>query len=67
MHVIRGTFDGEKVIVPGEVRGLPPGEVIVVFENGAEPGAEREAWARLQESPFAKAWDNDEDAVYDAL
>ena len=67
MHVIRAAFDGEKVIVPGEVRGFPPGEVILVFENGAESGEEREAWTRSQESAFAKAWDNDEDAIYDKL
>lgn len=67
MHLSKGTFDGEKVIVPGEVRGFRPGEVVVVFENGVESGGEREGWARLEESAFAKAWDNDEDAVYDNL
>ena len=67
MRVIRAAFDGEKVIVPGEVRGLPPGEVILVFENGDESGEEREAWTRSQESAFAKAWTNDEDAIYDTL
>jgi hypothetical protein len=67
MHVMKGTFDGEKVIIPGEVRGFPPGEVIVVFANGDESGEERNAWTRIQESAIAKAWTNDEDAIYDAL
>ncbi len=67
MHVIKAAFDGETVILPGEVRGLPPGEVIVVFENGRGDGAEREAWARIQETAFSKAWTNDEDAIYDTL
>jgi len=67
MHVMKGTFDGEKVIIPDDVRGLPPGEVIVVFENGAGRGGESQAWTQIQESAFAKAWTNDEDAIYDAL
>jgi len=67
MHVMKGTFDGEKVIIPDDVRGLSPGEVIVIFENGAEAGEERDAWTRSQESAFARAWTNDEDAIYDAL
>ncbi len=68
MHVIKAHFDGDKVIIPEEVRSFPPGDVIVVFENGASEGAERQAWTRAQESAFAKAWNNDdEDAVYDSL
>ncbi len=66
MHVMKGTFDGEKVVIP-DVRGLPPGEVIVVFENGADRDGERQAWARIQEAALAKAWTNDEDSVYDTL
>lgn len=67
MHVIRATFDGEKVIIPGEVRGLPPGEVIIVFDNTSEGREERQAWSHVQEAAFAKAWNNDEDAIYDSL
>lgn len=67
MHVIKGHFDGEKVIVPEEVRGLPPGDVIIVFENGAHRASETHTWMRAQESSFGKVWNNDEDAVYDSL
>ena len=28
---------------------------------------EREAWRKVQESVFAKAWDNQDDAVYDNM
>jgi len=67
MHVVRAKFDGEKVIVPAEVRGMPPGEVIVVFEDAGARDHERLAWARLQESALADTWTNAEDAIYDAL
>jgi len=67
MHAVRAIFDGEKVIVPGEVRGLPPGQVIVVFEDATESGEEAQAWTRIQESALTKAWTNDEDAIYDTL
>ena len=67
MHVMKGTFDGQKVVIPDDVRGLPPGEVIVVFENGVDRGGERQAWTRIQEAALAKAWTNDEDSVYDTL
>lgn len=67
MHVIKAHFDGEKVVVPKEVRGFPPGDVIIVFENGADQVSESRGWMIAQESSFAKVWDNDEDAVYDSL
>lgn len=67
MHAIRGRFDGEKVIVSEAVRGLLPGEVIVVFTDAGEEATDRETWAKGQEAAFASAWTNDEDAVYDTL
>ena len=67
MHAIKGQFDGEKVVVPEAARGLPPGEVIIVFADAAEQGSERDSWLKVQEVAFSKIWDNDEDAVYDQL
>ena len=66
MVVIKAHFDGEKIVMPDTARGLPPGEVILIFENGAG-SRETEAWMRGAESAFAKVWDNPEDAAYDSL
>jgi uncharacterized membrane protein YdfJ with MMPL/SSD domain len=44
-----------------------PGSIIVVFEDDEPPGRETTAWMKAQEDRFVKAWDNDEDAVYDSL
>ena len=67
MHAIKAHFDGEKVIVPEEGRGLPPGDVIIVFGSSTDRASDTHAWMRAQESAFAKVWNNDEDAVYDSL
>jgi hypothetical protein len=67
MHVIKAAFDGERIVLPDDVRGLPPGEVIVVFDNGATNREEGEAWTRIQEAAFRQAWTNDDDAIYDTL
>jgi hypothetical protein len=40
------------------------------FDEGHAPASirlESRAWLKAQEESFAKAWDNDEDAVYDEL
>ena len=66
MVAIKTHFDGEKIILPDELRGLPPQEVIVVYEVG-DKSREAESWLKAQEASFAKAWDNDEDTVYDTM
>jgi hypothetical protein len=66
MIPIKATFDGEKIVLPDALRGLPPQEVIVIYES-VPIDAEEQAWLKVQEASFAKAWDNDEDAVYDSL
>lgn len=63
MRAIKAQFDGEKIILPREFHGRAPGEVIVIV-NGEEDDS---AWLKAQESAFADAWDNDEDAEYDKL
>jgi hypothetical protein len=66
MVAIKAQFDGEKIVLPDALRGLPPQDVIVIYE--ADEGTlESQAWLKAQEASFAKAWDNDEDAVYDQL
>lgn len=66
MVAIKTQFDGEKIVLPEDLRGRPPQEVIVVYE--AEDSAlENQAWLKAQEASFAKAWENDEDSVYDQL
>ncbi len=66
MVVIKAHFDGEKIVMPEKARGLPPGEVILIFENGVD-SAETHPWMKGAESAFSKTWDNTEDAAYDSL
>jgi hypothetical protein len=63
---VKATFDGERIVLPDDVRGVPPGNVIVIFEDTADVN-ERALWLKAQEAAFAKAWDNLEDEVYDRL
>ena len=68
MRVFKARFDGKQVVLPEELQGVPPGEVLLVFEGGeGQAGRERRDWLAAQEKALAKAWDNDEDAVYDRL
>jgi hypothetical protein len=64
MVAIKAQFDGEKIVLPDELRGCPPQEVIVVYE-ASEAELENDPWLKAQEASFARVWDNDEDAVYD--
>jgi hypothetical protein len=66
MVAIKTQFDGEKILLPDNLRGLPPQDVILIYEAD-ENALETQAWLKAQEASFAKAWDNDEDAVYDQL
>ena len=66
MVAIKTQFDGEKILLPDDLRGLPPQEVILVYEAEVNT-LENQGWLKAQEASFAKAWDNDEDSVYDQL
>lgn len=66
MRAVKATFDGERIVLPDEVRGVRPGNVIVIFEDVADE-EDRGLWLKAQEAAFAKAWDNREDEVYDQL
>ena len=65
MVAIKAQFEGEKIVLPENLRGLPPQEVIIYEAD--EGTLETQAWLKAQEASFANAWDNDEDAVYDQL
>lgn len=67
MRQIKTYFDGERIVIPDEVKGLPPCEVIIDFGNGDGARAESAAWTKLQEASFRDIWDNEEDAIYDTL
>ena len=67
MKAIKAHFDGQKVIFPEEAHDVPPGEVIVIFQSDSSSESETAHWMKAQEAAFEKAWDNDEDAVYDSL
>jgi hypothetical protein len=66
MLAVKATFDGQRIVLPDQVRGMPPGRVIVIFEEAVE-GEDRAPWVKAQEAAFAKAWDNPEDEVYDRM
>lgn len=66
MLAIKATFDGKKIVLPRSIKG-PPSPVIVVFEMREAETEDRRAWLKAQESAFTKAWDNEEDAIYDTL
>lgn len=54
MIAIKAHHDGEKVILPEEVQGVPPGDVILVFEHGQFPTTEAGAdLIRGQEAAIA--------------
>ena len=67
MLIIKARFDGEKVVLPKNIRSVRPGEVIVIFENAREREEESRLWEEAQEAAFAKVWDNNEDSDYDRL
>jgi hypothetical protein len=67
MFAVKAKFDGASIELPAEVRGAPPGDVIVVFTDGSSVSAERFAWTKAQEAAFSNVWDNPEDALYDSL
>ena len=66
MVAIKTKFDSEKIVIPDALRGSPPQEVILIYEAD-ENASENQAWLKAQEMSFAKAWDNDEDAIYDQM
>ena len=68
MIAIKAHFDGENVVFrKDELKGVSPGEVILIFKSEHTQAADKTAWMRAQEPVFATAWDNDEDAVYDSM
>jgi len=66
MVAIKAQYDGHRVILPDEMPGIAPGEVILIFEENGN-GVEASTWLKAQESAFAKAWNNEDDAEYDKL
>jgi hypothetical protein len=66
MIAVKARFDGQRIVLPNDLAGVPPGNVIVIFED-ADDAQDRALWLKAQEEAFAKAWDNPEDAVYDQM
>jgi len=67
MLAIRATFDGTRILLPPDTEGLAPGQAIVIFENDPDQRQASEDWLRAQEPAFRKAWENDEDGIYDSV
>ncbi len=65
MQAIRATYDGKEIHIPQAAQGMPPGNVIILFEE--ETPAEDSEWLKMQEQSLAKAWDDEEDSVYDEM
>jgi hypothetical protein len=63
MLAIRTQFDGKEIHLPEEAQGLPPGNVIVLFED--ERHVSDSDWLKIQEQAMAGAWDDEEDSIYD--
>jgi hypothetical protein len=63
MVTIRARYDGNEVHLPEEAKGLRPGEVIVLFED--ERSRVDQDWLKAQEQALAKAWDDEQDSIYD--
>ena len=67
MRAVKAKYDGRNIILPEDARGEPPGEVIVVFQEGARAAGEDALWLAAQERALAEVWENEDDAVYDSL
>ena len=67
MLAVQARYDGKKIVLPKAARKAAPGKVIVVFEDAPMRRDEARRWLKAQEPAFAKAWDNDADAIYDQL
>jgi len=67
MIAVKAHFDGEKIVLPEELRGQRPGDVILILENSSDERSDLQLWMKGQEPAFAKAWDNDADGDYDRL
>jgi hypothetical protein len=65
MLAVRAIYDGKEIHIPEDARGIPPCNVIVLFEKD-EPAIDGE-WLKVQEQTLANAWDDEEDSVYDNL
>ena len=66
MLAMKSKFDGEKISVPEELRGMPPVEVIIVVEEDGKQIATN-SLLKAQEDALRKVWDNTGDADYDKL
>jgi hypothetical protein len=64
MLAIRARYNGKDIIFPEDAKGIPPCNVIVLFEDEVTQNAD---WLRIQEQALAKAWDEKEDSIYDNL
>ena len=64
MKAVKAKFDGEAVVIEGDLEGLRPGEVIVIFATSVNQVPD---WMKAQEESLSRVWDNDEDEVYDSL
>jgi hypothetical protein len=65
MLALRAKYDGKVVHFSEETQGIPPCNVIVLFEE--DHPAEDAGWLKAQEESLAKVWNNEEDSVYDQL
>jgi hypothetical protein len=65
MLAVRTTYDGKEIHIPENAKSIPPCNVIVLFER--EETEVDGDWLKAQEQVLAKAWDDEEDALYDNI
>jgi|GEM_PF-1382942 len=62
-------FDGAQILLDVEVELEPDTRLLVIILDDEELSNEALVWNAMQasEAAFARAWDGEEDAVYDRL
>lgn len=62
-------FDGTHIQLDAEIKLKPKARLLVTILDGEEVDSEQMVWQAMQrsEAAFGSVWDNEEDAVYDAL
>jgi len=66
MKAVKAQFDGLRIVLPQEMDGGSPGEVIVIFADASNGAAEND-WLKGQEQVLSEIWDNPQDAEYDQV
>lgn len=67
MPVLRGHFEGERIVLDDPVPAGMSGPVQIYVPSDSEGAPLSEEWTRLSQEAFGRLWDNPEDNVYNEL